>query len=87
MMAKGSEESGLGPHEGTKGNREREIQDKSKTKHLEAETVSDRVLYLLRTIENGGGNRKAGKEAPQDVISTRASSVAPQPLDPYGPRS
>ena len=30
---------------------------------IEAETVSDCVLDLLRTIESGGGDRKEGIEA------------------------
>ena len=30
---------------------------------IEAETVGERVLYLLRTFESGGGDRKEGNEA------------------------
>ena len=42
------------------GNRKYRIRVKQ---GIEAETVNDHVLYLLRTIESGRGDRKEGKEA------------------------
>ena len=47
---------------------------------IEAETVSDRVLYLLRTIESGGGDRKERKltrmkEARREHVIVPVTSV------------
>ena len=47
---------------------------------IEAETVSDRVLYLLRNIESGGGDRKERKltrmkEARREHVIVPVTSV------------